>query len=84
MGKRRKLGRVLRANEWRPPQLSKNLGVEMIDQKILEKVEAKEFEHRCLNLNICPKCGEDLDIVEIHWRGEVEKVCDACGVTYWT
>lgn len=55
----------------------------MTKQEILEKVEAKEFKHRCLNLDICPKCGGDLD-PRINDEGSVDKVCDDCGMLYWT
>ena len=55
----------------------------MTKQEILEKVEAKEFKERCLAVDICPKCGENLDI-EVNDEGSVDKTCDDCNMTYWT
>lgn len=53
------------------------------DPEILKKVEAKEFRERCLAVDVCPKCGGDLD-----WDspndGLVNKICEECNTNYLT
>lgn len=53
-------------------------------EEIMEKVKRKEEEKaridRCLNVRICPKCGEDM-FVGVYDDG-TDLVCPKCSVRY--
>ena len=53
-----------------------------ISLEIMAKVTDKEKENkdlsRCIEVRICPKCGEDLKITEIHGDGGASYSCSSC------
>lgn len=59
-----------------------------ISEKIIEKVREKEREssnfNRCLNVLVCPECGEDLESKDIGGENliEIEYTCNKCSFTH--
>lgn len=48
--------------------------------KILKKVEQREYEKRCVNVRICPTCGQDL--VSAYDGDSADRVCKACNLCW--
>jgi len=52
----------------------------MIKDEILAKVEKREFEKRCVDVGVCPKCGGNLSIEN---DGHLmDKVCKPCNLSF--
>ncbi len=58
------------------PNLEKKIEEGKIREKILHTVEQREFLARCLAVNVCPDCGENLTTKNT--RGVIYKQCDYC------
>lgn len=52
----------------------------MYKDEILKKVEQREYEKRCVNVRICPKCGGDLTTSDHSGDEYVDKECKVCNI----
>ncbi len=52
----------------------------MEKSKILKKVEQREYEKRCVNVRVCPKCGQTL--VSAYDEDPADRVCKACNMCW--
>ncbi len=50
--------------------------VVLTKSEILEKVKELEYKKRCVNVRICPTCGQDL--VSAFNGSSIDRVCKAC------
>lgn len=59
-----------------------NNGYSNEKETLLLMVEQREFEKRCLNVNLCPKCGKDLSVGIGQADADVIKVCKHCNLSF--
>jgi len=52
----------------------------MTKEEILAKVEEREYENRCVNAKICPKCGGNLSIKDCGHL--LDAVCNPCNLSF--
>ncbi len=55
-----------------------NSGYPNVKEAALLMVEKREFEQRCLNVNLCPECGKDLGRDQY----EKSKICRHCNLDF--
>ena len=52
----------------------------MTKDEILARVEGREFEKRCVDVNICRKCGGNLSFEDD--GGQTIKTCVPCNLSF--
>lgn len=56
----------------------------MICDKAKERLAEKKLARECLVHKICPKCGEDLLVLESWDDGGLDMKCEGCNKKYTT